>query len=883
MNYSNLPVYIKKQPSAIEASFTNIYDPTGGDNSLYISNLSNSGASIQYLESPFVRVSGNSGNYQELYAPKIISTNQDVGIYIPKFRSLTFYNLDGSRTQDPQLGGDLAILYFSDYDTGDNTINYINFNYGDYYLALRWSGSNDTYSLDYYDINYPNNPPVANIFYASGTGFSSGWKNYATSAYTGIKCIGNGLSASGMLQAINNPTGYSLYHTGDQGNFYVLNTTENSVSLTGLLVAEAVDVITGYLNPYSKLQLGAAYDYLPAQNISVDYSAQNDALRLLGVDIDQNDQFTHGAALQAKISFNSYINTETSKALNTILNSSGNDAYSIRFGNNIYNDCYLNNYDVAVEPFKPTVLSANYVVNNAPKINLNSDEYIPTVVPAATNYLLYSQNFSGSNYDLPNSLATLTRGFSDATGGYQAIRLSGRSQNITTYDYIIDNSESYTWTTITGTATKLTYLQSNTDLSTGINFTASKTFTMGSSSKSRVYISNNGIINFSLALAGYSNPQNQNFPITTSEQFYMQFIAAYWKDMFAGNGGSIWYRQDADRFIIEYNAVYGSATGQQQTFQIHLIFATGVIEIRYKSITLSGYFNPNPNIGIQWSSITNSYENYSLASIDISKSLKFIPSNTTTFKYASIVYNSKITPATTRTFSIYLKRLSGTGNIKYTLDGGTNYTTITPALTTSWNRYTFASNYDVQQIGIQIETYGDVIYLYAPQLEDGSSSSAYIPTLDQPVTRPESIVNIPVSVLYPQIDLTTGFANTMINGDNCAVSSTTGIVSDIQNSIRYSVNCGRTPIYNVGTTNANSFILDTVEKQMDISSTNLASFINYTGSKLSSDLNLTLKNARNITGSVISMKSGANVYTQQSNVQEGDTLVTQVSIKEIVV
>jgi hypothetical protein len=352
--------------------------------------------------------------------------------------------------------------------------------------------------------------------------------------------------------------------------------------------------------------------------------------------------------------------------------------------------------------------------------------------------------------------------------------------------------------------------------------------------------------------------------------------------MFAGNGGSIWYRQDTDRFIIEYAAVFASATGQPQTFQIHLIFATGVIEIRYKSITPSGRFSRNPNIGIQWSNTL--YENYSLALIsDLTKSLKFIPSNTTTFKYASIVYNSKITPAATRTFSIYLKRLSGTGNIKYTLDGGINYTTIAPALTTSWNRYTFASNYDAQQIGIQIETFGDVIYLYAPQLEDGSSSSAYIPTLGQTVTRPESTVSIPTNVLYPQIDLTTGFANTMINGDTCAVSSTTGIVSDIQNSIRYSVNCGRTPVYNIGTTNANSFILDSVEKQMDISSTNLPSFIDYTGSKLLSDLNLTLKNAQNITGSVISMKSGANVYTQQSNVQEGDTLVTQVSIKEIVV
>jgi hypothetical protein len=619
-------------------------------------------------------------------------------------------------------------------------------------------------------------------------------------------------------------------------------------------------------------------NYLPAQNISIDYAAQNDALRLLGVDIDQNDQFTHGAALQAKISFNSYINTETTGALNTILNSSGNDSYCIRLGKNTYNDCYLNDYNVSVEPFKPAVLSANYIVNNAPKVNLNTDDYIVQTIPAATNYLLRSQ-------DLIYTYYITTKGnidffpVTDPTGGSQAYQFSGSSANTTTYDYTIDNSESYTWATITGTATKLTTLQTNNDTSVQVSFTASKTFSMNGRNFSSVLISNNGIINFdTFGGRGFSNYNNHNFPITDADislSSTQRFIAAYWKD-FSASTGSIWYRQDADRFIIEYNGV-SLGTGQPQTFQIHLFFATGIIEIKYK--TVSSNLSPNANVGLQWSS--SLYKNYDLSLINLNKILRFTQSNTTIYQYTNFIYKNQITPLKRRTFSIYLKRISGTGNIKYTLNGGTTWTTF--AITSSWARYSFPANSDTQQIGIQIETFGDIIYVYGPQLEDGSYSTDYMPTLASTVTRDASTVNIPINTIYPSINLSSQFANTMINGNTCSISSTTGIVSDIQNSIRYSVNCGRTPIYNVGTTNANSFILDTVEKQMDISSTNLASFINYTGSKLSSDLNLTLKDYQNITGSVLAMRSGANLYAQQSNIQEGDTLVTQVSIKEIIV
>ena len=880
MNYSNLPVYIRKEDSVDALPFANIYDPNGIDNSLYMVNKSTAqNTSVQYFNNTFSRVSGNALNYEELFAPKINYTSPDVQILLPQFRSLVFYNLDGSRTLDPAIGGGALLppLYFYDYDIGSNTINYINFNYGDYYLALRWSGSNDRYSLDYWDINDPSGPFI-NVFYASGTGFSSGWKYYGTSAYTGVICSGLGISAGGVLNAINDPTGYSLYFTGDQGETFARNSTSGSASLTGVLSANAVNTVTGYVAPHTKLTLGKAYHYIPAQNISVDYQAQNDALRMLGVNIDQNDQFTNGAALQAKISFNSYVNTETSGALNTVLDSSGDNFYSIRFGNNIYSGCYLSNYDISVEPFKPIGLNASYMVNNAPVLNSNKNQYITVTTPASTNYLLYSESLTGSNYIYTN-LGPPIGGQSDPTGGSKATLISGQDTTVNYVSYSADNSTDLVWSSITGTAgaVDLTYLKSNNDLSTGIAFTGGKTFQMDSTTYSKVFISNNGIISFDSADQGYSDYQNQEFPIPATTK---KFIAAYWRDMFA-SGGKIWYRQDLLRFIIEYSEVTALNGSQPQTYQISLYFSSGLIDIRYKTITASGTFNPNPNIGIQWAS--NRYINYGLNNLNPTKSLRFTRISADVATNANFVYRAKINPALTRTFSIHLKRYVGNGNIKYTTNSGVNWANISPPLIEDWTRYSFPATNASQQVGIQVETSGDAIYVYGGQLELLSYSTDYIPTSGVVGSRSASSVNVPLDIISPTVYLTTGFANTMINGNTCSISSTTGFVSNIQNSIKYSVNCGRSPIYNLGQINASRFILDTVEKQMDISSTDLTSFINFSGSKLQSNLNLTLKNAQNTIGATIAMKSGANIFSQQTNTQENETLTTQVSIKEIVV
>lgn len=75
-----------------------------------------------------------------------------------------------------------------------------------------------------------------------------------------------------------------------------------------------------------------------------------------------------------------------------------------------------------------------------------------------------------------------------------------------------------------------------------------------------------------------------------------------------------------------------------------------------------------------------------------------------------------------RAFSIYLRRVTGSGNIQYTMDGGTTWTT--QAITPFWIRYTFNAT-SATSIGIRIATAGDVIDIWGAQVEAGTGSTTY--------------------------------------------------------------------------------------------------------------------------------------------------------------
>lgn len=80
--------------------------------------------------------------------------------------------------------------------------------------------------------------------------------------------------------------------------------------------------------------------------------------------------------------------------------------------------------------------------------------------------------------------------------------------------------------------------------------------------------------------------------------------------------------------------------------------------------------------------------------------------------------------ATPYTFSVYLKRKTGSGNIDITVDG-TTY--VTQSITSDWVRYstTLTPAAGSKTAGIRIATNSDEVYVWGAQLELGSSATTY--------------------------------------------------------------------------------------------------------------------------------------------------------------
>ena len=86
-----------------------------------------------------------------------------------------------------------------------------------------------------------------------------------------------------------------------------------------------------------------------------------------------------------------------------------------------------------------------------------------------------------------------------------------------------------------------------------------------------------------------------------------------------------------------------------------------------------------------------------------------------------------------RTFSIWLKRRTGTGNIDMTVDGGVCWTTKT--ITSSLARYSITQTLANPVFGLRIVTSGDEVDFWCAQIESAPFMSSSIPTTTASVAR----------------------------------------------------------------------------------------------------------------------------------------------------
>jgi hypothetical protein len=141
---------------------------------------------------------------------------------------------------------------------------------------------------------------------------------------------------------------------------------------------------------------------------------------------------------------------------------------------------------------------------------------------------------------------------------------------------------------------------------------------------------------------------------------------------------------------------------------------------------------------------------------------KSAPNGTSTAtEFTASAANAVLTQAITAvagsyTFSVFLRRVTGTGDIQIAADNGTWTTKV---ITGTWARYDVTQTLTAgsKTAGIRVVTNTDAIEVWGAQLEFRSSLTGYTPTTTQPITRYQRLVKTAAANEWPrEFDPVTG-------------------------------------------------------------------------------------------------------------------------------